>query len=170
MKIIVAFSHSSLRVTSLLIYTCLIILITMVPLQLKRTLLVLAFGLVVSVHVGSAFSTTSSTRTGAQRSAAFGVLRTSNNIRHETTAAALFMASDDDETVTTKVPSGRKELAYDDETGRFFETDESECVPEDEYCLLDKDSGKYIRLTMEEKERIFLDSLQVRMCCFQSGL
>jgi len=87
-------------------------------------------------------------------------------------SAALFMSSDGDgdgdgdgntkNKEKVKVPSGRKELTYDEETGRFFESNEKECDPLDEYCVLDKDSGKYIRLTVEEKERIFLDSLQVR--------
>lgn len=54
-----------------------------------------------------------------------------------------------------------KEIGYDADSGRFFETrDDKECEPEDEYCVLDKESGKLIRLTVEEKERIWLDSLQ----------
>lgn len=57
-----------------------------------------------------------------------------------------------------------KEIAYDTKTGRFFETSygEGECIPQEEFCYLDKESGESIRLTIEEKERIFLDSLQVR--------
>lgn len=57
----------------------------------------------------------------------------------------------------------KKELVYDEKTGRFFETGfgEGECVPDEEFCLMDKDSGESIRLTVEEKERIFLDALQV---------
>lgn len=55
--------------------------------------------------------------------------------------------------------SGKKEIGYDEETGRFFETSE-ECIPDEEYCVVDDKSGKLIRLTVEEKERIFLDSLQ----------
>jgi hypothetical protein len=43
---------------------------------------------------------------------------------------------------------------------------EEECQPEEgEYCLLDEKSGKLIKLTLEEKERIFLDALQVRTAC-----
>jgi len=51
---------------------------------------------------------------------------------------------------------------YDDRTGRFFESGigPSECIPEDEFCVIDEDTGKMIRLTLEEKERIFMDSLQ----------
>lgn len=58
--------------------------------------------------------------------------------------------------------SGRKEIAYDEKTGRFFETgiDEGECIPEDEFCVIDDKTGEALRLTLVEKERIFLDSLQ----------
>lgn len=77
-------------------------------------------------------------------------------------AAALFMAKEggDDGTLIT---SGRKEIGYDEESGRFFETglEEEDCIPDEEYCVVDKGSGKLIRLTTAEKERIFLDSLQV---------
>jgi len=61
-----------------------------------------------------------------------------------------------------KIPSGKKEIGYDEATGRFFETGRGaeECVPEDEYCVLDEDTGELIRLTLAEKERIFLDALQ----------
>ena len=67
---------------------------------------------------------------------------------------------DDDKTLIT---SGRKEIAFDEESGRFFETsiDTEECIPDDEFCVLDKETGNMIRLTVEEKERIFLDALQV---------
>jgi hypothetical protein len=66
---------------------------------------------------------------------------------------------------TTFVPSVlKKEIAYDEKSGRFYETGfgEGECIPEEEFCYLDKESGESIRLTVEEKERIFLDALQVR--------
>jgi hypothetical protein len=58
----------------------------------------------------------------------------------------------------------KKEIVYDDKTGRFFETGygEGDCVPDEEFCMTDSDSGDQIRLTVEEKERIFLDALQVR--------
>lgn len=63
-----------------------------------------------------------------------------------------------------KIPSGKKEIGYDKSSGRFFETGRGaeECVPDDEYCVLDEDTGTLIRLTLAEKERIFLDALQVR--------
>ena len=63
----------------------------------------------------------------------------------------------------TTITSARKELSYDAASGRFFETgmDPEDCIPTDEYCVIDKDSGELIRLTIEEKERIFLDALQV---------
>jgi hypothetical protein len=57
----------------------------------------------------------------------------------------------------------KKEIAYDEKSGRFFETGfgEGDCIPEDEFCITDKETGSTVRLTIEEKERIFLDSLQV---------
>jgi hypothetical protein len=43
---------------------------------------------------------------------------------------------------------------------------EEQCAPEEgEYCLLDEKSGKLIKLTLAEKERIFLDALQVCLKC-----
>lgn len=61
-----------------------------------------------------------------------------------------------------QITSARKELKFDDKTGRFFETDLEleDCIPDEEYCAVDDDTGNRIRLTMAEKERIFLDSLQ----------
>jgi len=61
----------------------------------------------------------------------------------------------------TKTGGARKELQFDDKTGRFLETDVDvdECVPDDEFCVLNQ-SGEKIRLTLAEKERIFMDSLQ----------
>jgi hypothetical protein len=81
--------------------------------------------------------------------------------------SARFMASDEKADSSSQstpiIKSGRKEIAYDESTGRFFETglDETECIPDEEFCITDKGTGKLIRLTIEEKERIFLDSLQV---------
>jgi len=61
-----------------------------------------------------------------------------------------------------QVKSVRKQLKFDDKTGRFFETDIDldECIPEEEFCTIDDETGNKIRLTIAEKERIFLDSLQ----------
>jgi len=53
----------------------------------------------------------------------------------------------------------RAQIAFDKGTGRFSELDE-DCIPTDEYCATDKDTGKLIRLTVQEKERMFMDSLQ----------
>ena len=63
----------------------------------------------------------------------------------------------------TTITSARKEIGYDAASGRFFETDidPEDCIPEDEYCVVDKATGELVRLTLEEKERIFLDALQV---------
>lgn len=57
-----------------------------------------------------------------------------------------------------------KQIAYDEKSGRFFESAirEEDCAPEEEFCVIDKETGELVRLTQEEKERIFLDSLQVR--------
>jgi hypothetical protein len=89
----------------------------------------------------------------------------------------LFMAEGDDTKTDdgTIITSGRKEIAYDEATGRFFETglDEGECIPDEEFCITDKQSGNLIRLTVEEKERIFLDALQVcqlPLSSFRRGL
>ena len=73
-------------------------------------------------------------------------------------------ASDSDKALQdgVKVTSGRKIIGYDAEASRFFETNDGECVPEDEYCPIDEKTGQKIRLTVQEKERIFLDALQVR--------
>lgn len=63
-----------------------------------------------------------------------------------------------------QVTSARKELKFDDKSGRFFETNlgTEECIPDEEFCTIDEDTGKKVRLTIAEKERIFLDALQVR--------
>ena len=67
-----------------------------------------------------------------------------------------------DEKIT--ITSGTREIAYDAKSGRFFETtgnlQEEECIPDEEYCVVDPESGELIRLTVAEKERIFLDALQ----------
>ena len=72
-------------------------------------------------------------------------------------------AEDDGPKDGTTLTSARKEIGYDSKSGRFFETniDPEDCIPDDEYCVVDKDSGELVRLTLEEKERIFLDALQV---------
>ena len=71
----------------------------------------------------------------------------------------------DDNFDGAQVTSARKELKFDDKTGRFFETDIElgECIPDEEFCTVDDDTGNRIRLTIAEKERIFLDALQVRI-------
>lgn len=60
----------------------------------------------------------------------------------------------------TKLISNRKEIAFDGT--RFFETglDDDTCIPSQEFCVIDPDTSKPIRLTLEEKERMFLDALQ----------
>jgi hypothetical protein len=80
-------------------------------------------------------------------------------------SAALRMAEEEEQSqdgVQLTSVSG-KEIKFDEKAGRFFETrlDASECIPEEEFCTIDGDTGKKIRLTVAEKERIFLDALQV---------
>lgn len=75
------------------------------------------------------------------------------------TSTILSLASEEEDTKSPIVKSVYKEIKYDEKTGRFFETTD-ECDPEDEYCVVDSNTGNMIRLTLEEKERIFLDSLQ----------
>lgn len=55
----------------------------------------------------------------------------------------------------------KKELKFDEKTGKVIESDADaeECQPNDEYCIIDDDGNK-LRLTLAEKERIFLDSVQ----------
>lgn len=88
----------------------------------------------------------------------------STNVRLFGVSSALFGEKGSGPPVPS-IKSGRKELAYDEASGRFYEaSDREECEsPEDEFCAVDKATGKLIRLTLEEKERIFLDSLQVRI-------
>ena len=76
----------------------------------------------------------------------------------------LFVEGGDGPRDGTTITSARKEIGYDATSGRFFETDidPEDCIPDNEYCVVDKNSGAMVRLTLQEKERIFLDALQVR--------
>lgn len=67
--------------------------------------------------------------------------------------------------ITTQSGSTKKEIGYDETTGRFYETT-NECNPIDEYCAIDEETGKMFKLTNAEKERIFLDALQVGIFLF----
>ena len=60
----------------------------------------------------------------------------------------------------TKLVSNRKEIAFDGT--RFFETglEDEDCIPQQEFCIVDPNTSEPIRLTVEEKERMFLDALQ----------
>mmetsp|Transcript_28807 Transcript_28807/g.27732 ORF Transcript_28807/g.27732 Transcript_28807/m.27732 type:complete len:322 (-) Transcript_28807:657-1622(-) len=77
-------------------------------------------------------------------------------------AGKLFMADDKKPSLETNSGYEKKSIAFDEKSGRFFESgnDKNDCIPEDEYCVVDKSTGEFIRLTVAEKERIFLDSLQ----------
>ena len=72
----------------------------------------------------------------------------------------------------TTITSARKEIGYDAASGRFFETDiDTECLPdENEYCVVDKETGELVSLTLEQKEWIFLAALQVSCVCAVFGL
>jgi hypothetical protein len=80
-----------------------------------------------------------------------------------------FFMAEDENIDKVQLTSARKEVVFDDKTGRFFETsmETPECIPDEEYCQTDESTGDKIRLTMAEKERIFLDSLQVRRLVYQ---
>lgn len=75
-----------------------------------------------------------------------------------------FFMSEDENIDKIQITSARKEVVFDEKAGRFFETtlEAQECIPEEEYCQIDESTGEKIRLTIAEKERIFLDALQVR--------
>lgn len=92
-----------------------------------------------------------------------GIRSMSSNIRPNLSQLQkpLFLADPKDPVF---IASNKKEIVYDEKSGRFFETGfgEGDCVPDEEFCMVDKESGEQIRLTVEEKERIFLDALQVR--------
>jgi hypothetical protein len=121
---------------------------------LRNNALLISLVIAVSVSNVSAFSTVS--RAALAPKSAFFPSR------------PLFMAEEGDDVVAsdddgTIITSGRKEIGYDEKSGRFYETglEEGECIPDEEFCITDKQSGNLIRLTVEEKERIFLDALQV---------
>jgi hypothetical protein len=84
--------------------------------------------------------------------------------RPQAFAKKTFFMAEDENIDKIQITSARKEVVFDDKTGRFFETslEAQECIPDEEYCQIDESTGEKIRLTMAEKERIFLDSLQVR--------
>jgi len=71
------------------------------------------------------------------------------------------MADERPVSITATGGGGKKEIGYDEKSGRFYETGiETECIPDEEYCAVDKSTGQLVRLTVKEKERIFLDALQ----------
>lgn len=100
----------------------------------------------------NAFAPSSSSSLAARRTA-------SNSL-----GRPLFAEGGDGPRDGTTITSARKEIGYDATSGRFFETDidPEDCIPDNEYCVVDKNSGAMVRLTLQEKERIFLDALQVR--------
>jgi hypothetical protein len=113
-------------------------------LGMKPTLVALALALALTVEV-NAFGTVTIPKAASSR-VFVGRSR-------------LFMSDGDGSTMK----SVKKQIVYDEKSGRFFESnkDEADCIPDEEFCVVDKESGAMIRLTVEEKERIFLDALQV---------
>ncbi len=89
-------------------------------------------------------------------------MRTQSIVRNSLGKSSLSMA-EDEKTDNFQLTSGKKEIMFDEKSGRFFETslETEECIPDEEFCTIDDETGKKIRLTISEKERIFLDSLQV---------
>ena len=69
----------------------------------------------------------------------------------------------------TKDDVASEKLVWDTKSGRFYESKLGEGGDE-EFSLLDTDTGKPILLTREEKERIFLDSIQSYYFKGQNGL
>lgn len=63
-------------------------------------------------------------------------------------------------TKTPRLASIKKDIVYDEKSGRFFESTPGDCMPDDEFCIVDSQTGDLVRLTVAEKERIFLDALQ----------
>lgn len=82
--------------------------------------------------------------------------------RHSRNAVLLQATEEKTSPDGAKLGSVNKEIAFDAKAGRFFETgaDAEDCIPSQEYCVVDESSGKSIRLTVEEKEKMFLDALQ----------
>mmetsp|Transcript_39383 Transcript_39383/g.113216 ORF Transcript_39383/g.113216 Transcript_39383/m.113216 type:complete len:331 (+) Transcript_39383:106-1098(+) len=88
-------------------------------------------------------------------------VRTQSVVRTSFGKSVLSMA-EGEKSDKVQLTSGKKEILFDEESGRFYETnlDSEECIPEEEFCTTDDETGQKIRLTVAEKERIFLDSLQ----------
>jgi hypothetical protein len=82
---------------------------------------------------------------------------------HPSTGKSVLAMGENEGVDKVQLTSGRKEIMFDEKSGRFFETnlEAAECIPDEEFCPIDEESGERIRLTIAEKERIFLDSLQV---------
>mmetsp|Transcript_54603 Transcript_54603/g.81323 ORF Transcript_54603/g.81323 Transcript_54603/m.81323 type:complete len:133 (+) Transcript_54603:70-468(+) len=97
---------------------------------------ILAAALAVIIHSCDAFSTQSRISVKSPGSSTFG----NRNAR------------------PWHLPMSTKEEGTKAKSERL--TEGGECIPEDEYCAVDKKTGAYIRLTLAEKERIFIDSLQ----------
>lgn len=70
----------------------------------------------------------------------------------------IMAADQDDEPTAVRIPS-RESIIYDSRTGRFYEK-EIEALCREEFCAVDEKTGKPIVLSIEEKERIFVEALQ----------
>mmetsp|Transcript_25134 Transcript_25134/g.59736 ORF Transcript_25134/g.59736 Transcript_25134/m.59736 type:complete len:343 (-) Transcript_25134:40-1068(-) len=121
------------------------------------------FSVLVTVPLVGAFSPSATVPTSPLATSKATATATRSSSRAGSGLTSRWMAADDndakqDGAQITSV-SG-KELKFDDKTGRFFETNLDECIPEEEFCTINEDTGEKIRLTIAEKERIFLDALQ----------
>jgi hypothetical protein len=90
-------------------------------------------------------------------------MKTQGMVVRTSMGKSVLKMAEDEKLDKVQLTSGRKEIMFDEKSGRFFETslETEECIPDEEFCTIDDATGQKIRLTMAEKERIFLDSLQV---------
>ena len=113
------------------------------------------------LNMKSAFFLSALTLLASDAQAWVSPMRTS--IVHSSHGRSIVAMAENESNDKVQLTSGKKEIMFDEKSGRFFETnlDAAECIPDEEYCPIDEDTGNRIRLTISEKERIFLDSLQV---------
>eukprot|EP00614_Pseudopedinella_elastica_P015247 CAMPEP_0172582270 /NCGR_PEP_ID=MMETSP1068-20121228/1717_1 /TAXON_ID=35684 /ORGANISM="Pseudopedinella elastica, Strain CCMP716" /LENGTH=325 /DNA_ID=CAMNT_0013375575 /DNA_START=32 /DNA_END=1009 /DNA_ORIENTATION=- len=64
-----------------------------------------------------------------------------------------------DGTVVKLTTLDRDAIVYDSRTGRFYEK-EIEMICREEFCAIEEKTGKPIVLSLEEKERIFVEAMQ----------
>eukprot|EP00980_Cylindrotheca_fusiformis_P018521 scaffold6124_cov122-Cylindrotheca_fusiformis.AAC.40 len=64
--------------------------------------------------------------------------------RTQASAKKSFFMSEDESLDKVQLTSARKEVVFDEKSGRFFETglEAAECIPEEEYCQIDEETGR----------------------------